>query len=585
MKNRKYQRFLFALLAVFIGIVMAISGTTFFTYAVDTMSDTIETNQHQTNIKMAEWLDSTLSLADNVSIYANSSSSFMDQLKSINDMGRKNYFDYYPQVNANFKNFLYTINTIKGSPGRAKLVTKWYDSTGTVHPFDYTPDKSILKNYFKDFMEMKEYKRFIPPHENIWATNGESVISVVRPLRDNYSNVYGVIEIIILVDQIDEIFKNYSTVIIDENNKIIYSNNKLTSKLIEYFEKYNYNKNEITMDSENVGVFSSYAFLEEPGWILVQYEDIEKFSKPVRQLGETIVGIYIVAFIVILALLYLIILNATKPIRRLTDTVRNASALQTNITVDKNEMQGDMEMLAMAFQQMVTSIEERNKQITEAKLAESKIRIMALEAQLNPHFIFNTLAVIGAYGMTENNNTVYEMCTDLSNMLRYSTDFTIRDTTLQEELSHTVKYLNLMEKRFGNIFQYDVIDNTCDTKIRLPKLIIQPLVENCFMHGLSALKNGWHIWIEAVVEDGIWWVRVRDNGKGFNQESIRSIIDTVNTGTFIEKKRGIGLINTLLRIKLYYGDGGFFSLYNEDGAVVEVGGTLNDEQAKDNGCG
>lgn len=577
MKNKKYQRFLYALLAAFVGVVLAISGAVFYAYAVDSMRDNVKKNQMQTNNKMAEWIDSTLKQADNMSIYANSSTSFMDQLKCISDGGETNYFDYHPQINAQFKNFLYTINTMKSVPGRVKLVTKWYDSTGTVHPYDYTPSKSVLKTFFSKYMSMGEYKQFIQPHKNIWASNGELVVSVVRPLRDNYSNVYGIIEIIIPVDEIDKIFKNYNMVLLGSDNKVIYSNANISDKLKQLLEDKHYDSKNGTIDSEKAGVVSSYSYVEEPNWVLVQYESTNEFSKPIRQLGGVILFIYAGALVVILGLLYLIIRNATKPIRKLTDIVKNASAMQTNIIIDRDEMQGDMEMLATSFQQMVSGIELRNKQITEAKLAESKIRIMALEAQLNPHFIYNTLAVIGAYGLNGTDDTVYKMCSDLSNMLRYSTDFTLRDTTLKEELAHTVKYMSLMEKRFDNIIEYEIIDNTGVSNIKLPKLIIQPLVENCFMHGLKTLKGGWHISIGAEVADKVWWVRVKDNGCGFSQEKIGYIIDAVNAGELMEGKRGIGLINTLLRIKLYYGDEGFYSIYNDNGAVVEVGGPIEDE--------
>ena len=172
-----------------------------------------------------------------------------------------------------------------------------------------------------------------------------------------------------------------------------------------------------------------------------------------------------------------------------------------------------------------------------------------LRMQMNPHFLFNTLNSISALGEMENAPRVSEMVQKLSEMLRYSMSDNASSTPLREALDIVDDYVAILRMRFG-----DRLDYRCDIDkqalIRpVPRMMLQPLVENAVQHGFPRIQQGNRIEVEARLDGDTLVLRVRDNGAGMSEERLQSLME--NT----DMEHGIGLRNVITRMRLLYGPG------------------------------
>jgi len=581
MRKIKFQNVLFLLFTVFVGIILMVSGIVFYTYTINQMEIAASDNQMNTTIKVQEQITTVLAEMDRIAIAVNASDYIVTTLSEIPPDTDENYFDYHPQVTSEIKNVLYSIMSSKMVNARIKLVSRNYDNTGISTQYDKSIEKTEIRNSsmgYEDMMTSDTYKFFIPTHDDIWTSYNSSVISVVRPIRNNYGGVFGFVEINLPILELDKMVDGINIAVLDNQNKVVYSNAELTAGQTGLIEAYDYNQKDGTILTGNShGLIVSYSRMENTGWRIVQYTDQNIYNYPMRSIGRIVLVTYVTIFLFMVLIIYLIVRAVTKPVRRLTDIVLDADAKDPNLHLKAGEMQGEMEMLAKSVQGLIETVHESSNQLVEIKTREMKTQIMALEAQLNPHFIYNTLSVIGAYGMKASNEIVYQMCLDLSEMLRYTIDFNMKNATINTEIDHVNTYLSLMKKRYDKLFMYTIDNQISDEIIIVPKLIIQPIVENCFLHGFTNTEAPWKIDIRIYTIGNEWRVRIKDNGSGFSQEDIDSIGSTLNREDFLQKKSGIGMVNTFLRLRHYFKGKEYIRFYSEDGAVVEIGGPIKYE--------
>ena len=202
-------------------------------------------------------------------------------------------------------------------------------------------------------------------------------------------------------------------------------------------------------------------------------------------------------------------------------------------------------------------------------------QLSALQTQINPHFIYNTLNIISAKSMESGNFDVIEICDQFAQMLRYSTDTRSRTATMAEEIENVRNYLMLVKARYEENLEF-VIDVPDDlTGITVPKLTLQPIVENALTHGFDGKNVLRRLSVTGRIENAQLILEIRDNGTGFSDEmlhSLRSRIEEIEAGKVsIESTGGhIGLVNTCLRLH-YYSKGTMrISIRNENGAIITM---------------
>ena len=219
----------------------------------------------------------------------------------------------------------------------------------------------------------------------------------------------------------------------------------------------------------------------------------------------------------------------------------------------------------------------RNSARTEVALREGTLQaqLSALQTQINPHFIYNTLNIISAKSMESGNFDVIEICDQFAQMLRYSTDTRTRTATMAEEIENVRNYLMLAKARYEDNLEFliDVPENL--SSITVPKMTLQPLVENALTHGFDGKNVLRKLAVSGHIENDSLILEIRDNGAGFSDEMLQSLrgrIQEIEDGKVsIEASGGhIGLVNTCLRL-YYYSKGAMrMSIGNDGGAVITL---------------
>jgi len=267
----------------------------------------------------------------------------------------------------------------------------------------------------------------------------------------------------------------------------------------------------------------------------------------------------------------------SRPVERLANRVKNIK-MQTLVLEEDDETADEVSVLEHHISRFVERIRELIRDEYDIKLQARTAQVHALQAQINPHFLHNTLQLIGSISLAENVPEVYTVSSALSSLMRYSMDFEYEFVTLEEELNHLDNFFLIQKQRFMDRFSIAMhIDKDAKTCL-IPKLLVQPIVENAFTHGFSRKSGLWKLAITAFEdEDQKVRVIIRDNGIGMEPEKVAKLnklmADRYTEGMAAEEEHSaehIGLINVNDRIKLSYStDDGVF-LRSELGEWTEV---------------
>lgn len=174
----------------------------------------------------------------------------------------------------------------------------------------------------------------------------------------------------------------------------------------------------------------------------------------------------------------------TKPLKQLITTVEgvNLENLQLHVPHSEND---EFKILNESFYTMFSNLKDSINKVYESKLKETHAHFLALQAQMNPHFLYNTLNAISAAGEQYGSKATTLMCNQLADMLRYTTSPANSVVPLKDEIGHAINYLELMKVPYEGSLTYDIKISEELYNLHLPKLTIQPLVENCINHGFE----------------------------------------------------------------------------------------------------
>ncbi|MDC7235556.1 MAG: histidine kinase [Spirochaetales bacterium] len=296
----------------------------------------------------------------------------------------------------------------------------------------------------------------------------------------------------------------------------------------------------------------------------------------------------IVLFLTLLLMVFGILSTENFVVRRLTTPLDELQQMVDNINVHsldfnfKTDSEYDqVQHLNLAFTEMLGNLRQSVDELVEARTDELRSHLFALQAQINPHFIHNTMAVISSIADEHDVHEIEEICTKLSSMIRYSSQYNNTGTALTNELDHGRNYLELMGIRYQDRMSFTINGYEGSDEIQVPKFVLQPLIENCFSHGLKQVQPPWFIGISVDVSDFKWSVSIQDNGAGFNDAILLDVQELWNSISLNQTQDllksleigGMGLKNVFARLFLMYREKMIFNLENRDGgARITIGG-------------
>ena len=256
----------------------------------------------------------------------------------------------------------------------------------------------------------------------------------------------------------------------------------------------------------------------------------------------------------------------------LMNDAASLQALNETVTAPTDR---EIHTLEHAYNDMMTQLREST--INEMALREGALQaqLSALQTQINPHFIYNTLNIISAKSMEKGNLEIIEICDQFASMLRYSTDTRSRTATLREEIENVHDYLMLAKARYEDNLEFEIAVPQELYDVTVPKLTLQPLVENALTHGFNGKNILRRLSVIGTVTEKDLILTIRDNGTGFSDESLETLrrrIREIDAGKVsIDKSGGhIGLTNTCLRLHYYSNGTMHISIRNDNGAVITL---------------
>ena len=262
--------------------------------------------------------------------------------------------------------------------------------------------------------------------------------------------------------------------------------------------------------------------------------------------------------LMMLGIAWLLTRSVTVPVTRLSGAMRRFGAGEFEARIG-DAAHDEIGMLCREFDDMAGRVCRLTEQLCEARAKEKEAVYTALQAQINPHFLYNTLDMISWMGYGASNADICKVVASLSDFFRLSLNKGEDSFTLADELNHVKSYITIQEYRMRHI-QFRLEAPRELLNLRVPKLMVQPLVENAILHGLRPRNHRGHITISCALEQAYLVIRVMDDGVGFDEKLL---------GERTEKSTSYGLKNIRQRLAVLYDDRGSLEIANRpEGGVV-----------------
>ncbi|MFP7493698.1 sensor histidine kinase [Terribacillus saccharophilus] len=263
--------------------------------------------------------------------------------------------------------------------------------------------------------------------------------------------------------------------------------------------------------------------------------------------------------------------NVSQPIKRLMVNMRSVqnAHFQNTLPLPVTK-QDEVGRLTESYNDMIMEIRDLIEKNYMIKLKQQEAELYALQTQINPHFIFNTLETINYAVEAGEQDEVIQIITKLGRMLRYSLDNGVKSVPLEEELGHVENFLAIQQFRFDDRLTWKTDYPKTSAALEVPKFILQPLVENSIKYGLET-EVSIHIDIKIQQTSKLLVMTVKDDGPGFDPKIKQMLEKELSMEPGIASKSAhYGLSNVANRIKMLYGPDYGVALENDQGAVVRI---------------
>lgn len=316
-------------------------------------------------------------------------------------------------------------------------------------------------------------------------------------------------------------------------------------------------------DIDKVAIYST---IENNGWKLIKTIPTDYMYGELYQIQRyLIVGGIIYSIIIILYFLFFSF-RYTEPMMKMMSVIKRVE--QGDLTA-RTEVKSSDEVgqLGHSLNNMIAEMQNLINQLIREEQEKKEVELEALHAQINPHFLYNTLNTIKWMAKIQGNNSVSKAITALVKLLRISTNLGRDMILLEEEIDYVKNYIVIQKLRFNKSMHIDyLVDEDC-LNLLVPKLILQPIVENSIIYGMEDGSQELHIKISAQQSAGQLTIQVQDDGPGIDPEVLKTILSNDSSKSKFSK---VGLNNVNQRIKLYFGGDYGLELETEAGKGTSV---------------
>lgn len=512
----------------------------------------------------------TLQLIDQVNADIDSYISYMDNLSDmmVGSVDVRNYlFRYNSGENkeAITQRLLNTFKTLKDS--REDIYNIGIISNNGEYLIN---DGTDSLNAYMDYHEMDWYQKALlsgkeavisSSHvQNVVQNDYKWVVTLSRGLVNPVNNqIEGVFFVDLNYSSINDLCEKISLgskgyiFVVEENGGIVYHPQQhllysgLKTERVD--EVRNSKTNSFITDEGDNSKLYTISKSDRTHWTVVGVAYLEDLLGNRKETQLTYVLIAAALFVAAVLIAILLSSMITKPIKALVKSMKKVEQGQfenvTLQTVGHNEISA----LTNSFNIMTEEIHHLMIQNMEEQEQKRKSELMALQSQINPHFLYNTLDSIIWMAEGGKNREVVLMTSSLAKLLRQSISNEDEIVTIASEVEYTRSYLTIQKMRYQDRLEFSIDVDPDILDLKIVKLVLQPLVENAIYHGIKYKETKGMIWVTGRNLGSIIVIRVEDNGIGMTEEQLARIFEKKTS----RKSNGVGAGNVNKRLRLYYG--------------------------------
>ncbi|MBI9096037.1 MAG: histidine kinase [Sphaerochaeta sp.] len=449
----------------------------------------------------------------------------------------------------------------------------------------------------------------IPWLENAKALRGKAVVGGAYPdpwsaSSEEPAMVFGLgrampaigyIEVQQQLSKLDEIFAlesfpNLKAIAFDTNNTLLYTDYSFEEQehYLTLARSLSHALPQFTMMEEETNNIIVGGYSASTGIRVLLVQDLDSIVSSATWMNGITFFVALLIILVSFAYIFLLARKLTKPLRNLKSQIENTNLDTLNQGIEVDTSNDEIEAASKAYARLLLQLDKAIIHQKSMAVLNLQAQLNSLQAQINPHFLNNVLNVISYRGIQNNDEMVCNMCDSLASLLQYSTDTKTHSATLEEELSNFSHYEFLLKVRYEEKLLFETSMEKSVTDQRVPRFLIQPIVENSIKHGFENHRGTMRISVSVSEKDGWWFVSIQDNGQGFPPQRIKALNEEMaqvadklfRLHENIEfTAKGIGIINTYARMLLFYGseENIHFSVRNrkEKGAEICFGAKMN----------
>ena len=420
-------------------------------------------------------------------------------------------------------------------------------------------DSVASLSWFSRARDIKEIFHFSAAGEaSIAGDRDEGVISVSKSIEytRNGQAADGVLLIELNNESITDLARKTNLgegghlVILDDQDQLLYSSEAgagaMTASSYALARRLYLGGTRATI--ERVDMYLYVNTLLHTRWRIVTVSNVNEINEVLLRLAGILVAIFAVAVAVSAAVAGIISLSVSRPVTQLRKVMRK---IEDGDFSEPVEISGQKEivLLAHSFSSMVQKVQELMARLVEEQREKRKTELRALQNQINPHFLYNTLDSIVWLAENQRTKDVITTVVALERLFRISISKGENFITVQDEISHVRNYLTIQSIRYQDKFTYALNLQPEMAELKVMKLILQPLVENAIQHGIG--DDDGRITISGMLEGGFMLFSVSNTGYGIPDSKIAEMYGSMRGGS---EHPSVGMRNVYQRLKLYYGD-------------------------------
>ncbi|MFC5401203.1 cache domain-containing sensor histidine kinase [Cohnella soli] len=415
-------------------------------------------------------------------------------------------------------------------------------------------------------------------YQDVFQSSDLPSIMAVTPIEGSYDTKrIGYLVVYISPALINIMVKDFqlsqgSTIdLFDQKGQVLSSsdNEPDEAKKLEIYQSLSGSKNGSFIRKVDGGSFLlNYQTLSLTNWKLVYQIPYSEVVDPLLNIRRNFIIAGIGGVIMTLLLSILLAKTISGPVINLVMEMREARRGKMSFSPVRTSNL-EMNELSRNYQKMVNELNEWIEKVYQAQLLKNQAEKKALQAQINPHFLYNTLDTIRWLLILKDEDEISNLIVDLSKILRYTIGKDDHNglVPLMDEIEQVTRYLSIQKTRFSDKLTISCHVEDEVRQIRIPKLLLQPVVENAVLHGIEGLEDQGVLQIRGYKDKNYYRLEIEDNGTGMSREQVDTIFKPnpdSETGT------GIGLRNVYDRIKLVFGPSGDMRIESEPGRGTKV---------------